>query len=236
MRDRRGRGSPASRRKKRMSCVVPWQHSAGNGTIHTLKDDFIEGMVKNGYELSFAERCFKQIEGFGEYGFPESHAASFALPGLRLFLCEALLSRSLRRRPAQLATHGFLCAGAADPRRARTRRRGTPTRHQCEHLDCTLERRDHSNRCALRLGLRSGDRPLSEVGVDRMVAQRTTPYRDPADLWRRSGLTKRQIRGVGARRCFRFARPVPPRRVVGGAWLFRSAAPPLLDGPGSAGS
>ena len=50
-----------------------------NGTIHTLKDRFIDGMVDNNYERDFAERCFKQIEGFGEYGFPESHAASFAL-------------------------------------------------------------------------------------------------------------------------------------------------------------
>ncbi len=50
-----------------------------NGTIHILKEDFIEGMVNNGYERAFAERCFKQIEGFGDYGFPESHAASFAL-------------------------------------------------------------------------------------------------------------------------------------------------------------
>ena len=50
-----------------------------NGTIHTLAERFIEGMVNNGYERDFAERCFRQIEGFGEYGFPESHAASFAL-------------------------------------------------------------------------------------------------------------------------------------------------------------
>ena len=49
------------------------------GTIHTFKMKMIKGMVKNGYEEAFAERCFKQIEGFGEYGFPESHAASFAL-------------------------------------------------------------------------------------------------------------------------------------------------------------
>ena len=39
----------------------------------------VEGMVANGYEREFADHCFKQIEGFGEYGFPESHAASFAL-------------------------------------------------------------------------------------------------------------------------------------------------------------
>jgi error-prone DNA polymerase len=42
------------------------------------RDKFVEGMVRRGYERDFATRCFKQIEGFGSYGFPESHAASFA--------------------------------------------------------------------------------------------------------------------------------------------------------------
>jgi error-prone DNA polymerase len=49
------------------------------GTISKLREKFINGMIKNGYEPTFAEASFKQIEGFGEYGFPESHAASFAL-------------------------------------------------------------------------------------------------------------------------------------------------------------
>ena len=49
------------------------------GTIHTFEAKMIDGMVARGYERDFAERCFRQIEGFGEYGFPESHAASFAL-------------------------------------------------------------------------------------------------------------------------------------------------------------
>ncbi|MCG5480462.1 MAG: error-prone DNA polymerase [Ensifer alkalisoli] len=48
------------------------------GTIHTFERKMIDGMVANGYEPEFAERCFNQIKGFGEYGFPESHAASFA--------------------------------------------------------------------------------------------------------------------------------------------------------------
>jgi error-prone DNA polymerase len=50
-----------------------------HGTIGTLRDDFIKGVIDNGYPLEFAERCFKQIEGFSDYGFPESHSASFAL-------------------------------------------------------------------------------------------------------------------------------------------------------------
>ncbi len=48
------------------------------GTIHTMETKMIEGMVNRGYDRTFAENCFNQIKGFGEYGFPESHAASFA--------------------------------------------------------------------------------------------------------------------------------------------------------------
>ena len=59
------------------------------GTIHTFKDEFIRGMLSKNYERDFAERCFSQIQGFGTYGFPESHAASFAL----LVYCSAWLKR-----------------------------------------------------------------------------------------------------------------------------------------------
>jgi error-prone DNA polymerase len=49
------------------------------GNVHLFRDKFINGMTARGYDKDFAENCFGQIEGFGEYGFPESHAASFAL-------------------------------------------------------------------------------------------------------------------------------------------------------------
>ena len=49
------------------------------GGVGAFRDEFINGMLERGYEKDFAERCFQQIEGFGSYGFPESHAASFAL-------------------------------------------------------------------------------------------------------------------------------------------------------------
>jgi error-prone DNA polymerase len=48
------------------------------GTIHSFERKFVDGMTRRGYALEFAQSCFKQIQGFGEYGFPESHAASFA--------------------------------------------------------------------------------------------------------------------------------------------------------------
>ncbi len=49
------------------------------GTINQMEQKMVDGMVRRGYERSFAENCFNQIKGFGEYGFPESHAASFAI-------------------------------------------------------------------------------------------------------------------------------------------------------------
>ncbi|MGO4139798.1 hypothetical protein ACEQ6A_35855, partial [Rhizobium brockwellii] len=49
------------------------------GTIGNFKNRFIEGMVSKDYDTEFAQQCFNQIKGFGEYGFPESHAASLAL-------------------------------------------------------------------------------------------------------------------------------------------------------------
>jgi error-prone DNA polymerase len=56
--------------------MAAWRHT---GRIEKFREKMITGMLANGYELDFAERCFSQIKGFGEYGFPESHAASFAL-------------------------------------------------------------------------------------------------------------------------------------------------------------
>ncbi|MDP1963101.1 MAG: OB-fold nucleic acid binding domain-containing protein, partial [Reyranella sp.] len=93
--------------------------------------------------------------------------------------------------------------------------------------DCTLEPSSQNNRCALRLGLRQVA-GLSEKDVDRMVAQRATPYRDPADLWRRAGLTKRQI--IALARADAFASLGLSRRDV--LWAvrgFSDVALPLLD-------
>ena len=56
--------------------MAAWKRKGGLGPFH---ERLVGRMVEKGYDLEFAERIFKQIEGFGEYGFPESHAASFAL-------------------------------------------------------------------------------------------------------------------------------------------------------------
>ena len=83
-----------------------------SGTIHLYRDKMIKGMVERGYEREFAERCFKQIEGFGEYGFPESHSASFSLLvyiscWLKCHYPDIFCAALVNSQP-----HGVLCPGA----------------------------------------------------------------------------------------------------------------------------
>jgi DNA-directed DNA polymerase III PolC len=198
-----------------------------NGTIYKFKTPFIEGMVKNGYERDFAERCFKQIEGFGEYGFPESHAASFAIlvydsSYVKHYYPEVFAAALLNSQPMGFYAPAQLVRDAQE--------NGVEVRPpdiNASIWDCTLEPSSQNNRCALRLGLRQVA-GLSEADVDRMVAQRATPYRDPADLWRRAGLTKRQI--IALARADAFASLGLSRRDV--LWAvrgFSDVALPLLD-------
>ena len=198
-----------------------------NGTIHKFKTPFIEGMVSNKYERDFAERCFKQIEGFGEYGFPESHAASFAIlvyasSYVKHYYPEVFAAALLNSQPMGFYAPAQLVRDA--------REHGVEVRPpdiNASEQDCTLEE-GKNNRCALRLGLRQVV-GLSEDAARKIVERRgTTPYRDPADLWRRSGLTKRQIAALA--RADAFASLSLTRRDV--LWAVRGFADgqlPLLD-------
>ncbi len=156
------------------------------GTIHRFRDKFVEGMVGRGYERDFAERCFKQIEGFGDYGFPESHAASFALlvyisSWLKhhypdVFACALLNSQPMGfYAPAQIV---------GDARKHGVEVRPVDVNHSV--WDCTLE--PPHPRPALRLGLRQ-IRGLREEDAARIVGAREGGYRSPADLWRRAGIS-----------------------------------------------
>jgi error-prone DNA polymerase len=71
-----GAGFSPSKADKLRRSMATFKRTGGVGVFH---DDFINGMLAKNYPRDFAEACFKQIEGFGSYGFPESHAASFAL-------------------------------------------------------------------------------------------------------------------------------------------------------------
>ena len=158
------------------------------GRIHTFRDKLVEGMVRRGYDRGFAERCFKQIEGFGEYGFPESHAASFALlvyvsawmkrhyPAA--FACALLNSQPMGfYAPAQIVR---------DAREHGVEVRPPDVNHS--DWDCTLEPGAPGSP-ELRLGFRQV-KGLSQAEVERMVAARGNGYTDPAAVWRRAGLSR----------------------------------------------
>ncbi len=196
------------------------------GTIHKLKDDFINGMLGNDYEREFAERCFKQIEGFGEYGFPESHAASFAIlvyvsSWVKWYFPEVFAAALLNAQPMGFYAPAQL---VRDAREHHVEVR--PPDVNASDWDCTLEKTD-SPRCALRLGFRQVA-GLAEKDMLRMVERRTTPYLDPADLWRRGGLTKRQILALARADAFA-SMGLSRRDVLWAVRAFSEASLPLLD-------
>jgi error-prone DNA polymerase len=197
-----------------------------SGTIHKLKSDFINGMVKNRYEKDFAERCFKQIEGFGEYGFPESHAASFAIlvyvsSWVKYYYPEVFAAALLNSQPMGFYAPAQL---VRDAREHAVEVR--PPDINASDWDCTLEKTD-VRRCALRLGFRQVT-GLKEGDIRRMVERRTTPYRDPADLWRRGGLGKRQILALARADAFA-SMGLSRRDVLWAVRAFSEASLPLLD-------
>ena len=161
------------------------------GRIHEYREKMIGGMLERGYEPDFAERCFRQIEGFGEYGFPESHAASFALlvyvsawmkrhyPAV--FACALLNSQPMGfYAPAQIVRdareHGIEVR---------------PVDVNYSDWDCTLETGGEvdgpGGGYALRLGLRQ-IKGFREADAEWIAAARGNGYADPMAVWRRAGV------------------------------------------------
>jgi error-prone DNA polymerase len=161
------------------------------GTIARLEARFIAGMREKGYKKDFAERCFNQIKGFGEYGFPESHAASFAKlvyvsawlkhhhPAI--FACAMLNSQPMGfYAPAQLVR---------DAREHGVEVFPVDVNHSV--WDCTLEK-GKSGRDALRLGFRQA-KGFREADAIALVETRGEGYETVQDVWRRSRLTLRAL-------------------------------------------
>ena len=185
------------------------------GTIHLLRDKFIDGMIANGYARDFAERCFKQIEGFGNYGFPEIARGQLRAAGLRLGLAEMPPPGRVRLRAAEQPADGFLCAGPDRARRARPRRRGAAGRRQRQRLGLHAGAAANGSDLALRLGFRQV-KGLQQKEMERLVERRGNGYPDLATLRRRAGISARRAGSPGARRCLRLARARSPRRAVVG--------------------
>ncbi|WP_284264961.1 error-prone DNA polymerase [Roseicyclus amphidinii] len=162
-----------------------------HGSVSEFRTRFLRGMRERGYDQDFADRCFSQIEGFGSYGFPESHAASFALlvyasawlkrhhPGI--FACALLNAQPMGfYAPAQIVRDA--------------REHGVEVRPVCVNRsawDCTMERTERGA-LALRLGFRQV-KAMREEEADWLTAARGNGYTAVEDVWRRAGLDAKTL-------------------------------------------
>ncbi|MBN8848049.1 MULTISPECIES: error-prone DNA polymerase [unclassified Sphingomonas] len=166
------------------------------GGVSHFRGQLIEGMVTRGYERDFAEKTFKQIEGFGSYGFPESHAASFALIAyasswMKCHHPDAFCAALLNAQPM-----GFY-APAQIVRDAR--QHGVEIRPMdvnSSRWDCTLEVSNGRYK-AVRLGLRMA-RDLSNADAAAIVAARgDDPYASVEEVQRRAGVGRGALDRIG---------------------------------------
>ena len=188
------------------------------GTIGQLKDKFTSGMIANGYAPAFAEASFRQIEGFGEYGFPESHAASFALlvyasSWIKCHYPDVFAAALLNAQPmgfyapAQIVRdaqeHGVE-ARAPDVNHSDWDNSIEPgpkaaARLHRRHADMTGDvRSDH----ALRLGLRQID-GLNENDMKQFISARNGGYDSVRDVWLRGALSPAAIERLADADAFR---------------------------------
>ncbi len=199
-----------------------------HGNVSEFRDRFLRGMRANGYDEDFAERCFSQIEGFGSYGFPESHAASFALlvyasawlkrhhPGI--FACALLNSQPMGfYAPAQIVRDA--------------REHGVTVLPVCINTsfwDNTMERLPDGS-LALRLGFRQ-IKSMREEEATWISAARGNGYRAVEDVWRRAGVEPRLVRVLAEADAFATI-GLPRREALWAARALGADAPlPLFAG------
>ena len=171
------------------------------GTIGALEEKMVGRMVARGYDPEFAKRCFDQIKGFGEYGFPESHAASFGLlvyvsSWIKCHFPDVFCTALLNSQPM-----GFY-APAQIVRDAREH--GVELRQpdvNYSDWDTMLEPTG-AGRFAVRLGLRRIEGLRQKAG-QRIMDHRDRPYGDLRELQERTGLSAATIRRLAAADAFR---------------------------------
>ncbi len=204
--------------------MAAWRRKGGLGPF---EQRLIEGMQQRGYAAEFARRIFQQIMGFGEYGFPESHSASFALlvyvsAWLKCHEPAAFLSALINSQPMGFYAPSQLVQDA--------RRHGVevrPVDALASDWDCTLERRD-DDAPAVRLGLRLAA-DLSAGGGERLVAaRRASPFESVDDLARRARLDRGDLAALA--RAGALAALAGHRHRAGWAVAGVEPALPLLEG------
>ena len=160
------------------------------GTIQNYEDMMVSRMVARGYDPLFAKRCFDQVKGFGEYGFPESHAASFALlvyvsSWLKCHHPDVFCAALLNSQPMGFYAPAQIVRDASD--------HGVEVRPvdvNYSDWDNTLEPVDRGDGyCAVRLGFRQID-GLREAEMEALMAARGPGYTSPDDLRRRTRLNR----------------------------------------------
>jgi error-prone DNA polymerase len=163
-----------------------------NGKLAQHRERLLEGFEKNGIAREFGERLYQSIEGFGEYGFPESHAASFALlvyasSWLKVHHPAAFAAALVNSQPM-----GFYSPGSIVKDAERHGVEVLPARVDASDWDCTLEGQD----CALRLGLRLVRGLGEEAGKRIEAARRTCAFASVEDLVARAGQGKREVEAL----------------------------------------
>ena len=170
-----------------------------NGGITDFRDKLIQGMRVRGYSDEFAERLFNQIKGFGEYGFPESHAASFALLAyvsawLKCHHPAVFTAALLNSQPMGFYAPSQL---VQDVRRAGVEVRPADAQHS--DWDCTLEPAvGDETQPALRLGLRLV-KGLQQVAAARLMSARHEQrFKHVTDLARRASLDRGALKALSS--------------------------------------
>jgi error-prone DNA polymerase len=173
------------------------------GIIHEFEQRLIEGMVRNGYDREFAERCYQQIEGFGSYGFPESHAASFALlvydsAWIKCRYPAVFAAALLNSQPMGFYAPAQIVRDAAEHG---VKIRPIDVNHS--DWDCTLEPDpDSTGGVALRLGMRQ-IKGLSQAVAEALMEKRTSFYAGPLDVLRRAEIRQADLARLADADAFR---------------------------------
>ncbi|MGF6774907.1 error-prone DNA polymerase [Paraburkholderia sp. GAS334] len=170
--------------------MAAWKRKGG---LEKYYDRIVNGMLERGYEQSFAEGIFEQIKGFGEYGFPESHAASFALlvyasSWLKCHEPEAFLAAMLNSQPLGFYSPSQLVQDA--------QRHGVtvlPVDVTISGWDSVLERHEGTQRPSVRLGL-SLLRGMKDGAAERIENSRAVrPFESVNDMARRAQLDRHDL-------------------------------------------
>ncbi|MBB1499695.1 error-prone DNA polymerase [Paracoccus sp. MC1862] len=158
------------------------------GGVSAFRDKLVAGMIERNYDPDFAERTFRQLEGFGSYGFPESHAASFALIAyasawLKCWHPDVFCAALLNSQPMGFYAPAQIVRDARD--------HGVEIRPLCVNAsrwDCTLEPAGDETRFAVRLGLRMVKGLANAHAAALIAARADQPFASVEDLWRRANV------------------------------------------------